>query len=122
ISNPDETRFEYRPPDATANPYLCMSAMLLAGIDGFVNKIDPVKEGFGPVDRNVFDSKSTHIKFLPRNLDEALDALEDDYQFLMRGNIFSEELISQWTKTKKEEIKSIGTMPHPFEYKMYFTL
>jgi len=122
ISNPDETRFEYRPPDATANPYLCMSAMLLAGIDGFVNKIDPVKEGFGPVDKNIFDSKSDHIKFLPRNLDEALDALEDDYQFLMRGNIFSEELISQWTKTKKEEIKSIGTMPHPFEYKMYFTL
>lgn len=122
ISNPEETRFEYRPPDATANPYFCLSAMLLAGIDGYVNKIDPVKEGFGPSDENILDSKSEHIKFLPRNLDEALDALEQDYDFLMRGNIFTENLLAQWTKTKKEEIKSIGTMPHPFEYKMYFTL
>jgi glutamine synthetase len=75
VNNPDETRFEYRPPDATANPYLCLIAMLLAGIDGVVNKIDPVKEGFGPFDKNILDdSLKDHIKFLPRNLAEALDA------------------------------------------------
>lgn len=123
ISNPDETRFEYRPPDATANPYLCLTAMLLAGIDGVVNKIDPVKEGFGPFDKNIFDeSLKDKIHFLPRNLDEALDALEADHDFLKRDNIFTDELLEQWSKIKHEEIHSIGTMPHPFEYKMYFNL
>jgi glutamine synthetase len=123
VSNPDETRFEYRPPDATANPYLCLIAMLLAGIDGVVNKIDPVTEGFGPYDKNILEEGiKDHIKFLPRNLEEALDALEVDKDFLKRGNIFTEELIEQWVKIKQEEIMSIGTMPHPFEYKMYFNL
>jgi glutamine synthetase len=122
VNNPEETRFEYRPPDATANPYLCLSAMLLEGIDGVVNKIDPVKEGFGPVDQNVDDLGHDHVRFLPRNLAEALDALALDNAFLRRDNIFSDELIEQWVKIKQEEIKSIGTMPHPFEYKLYFNL
>jgi len=122
INNPEETRFEYRPPDATANPYLCLSAMLLAGIDGVVKEIDPVKEGFGPVDANVDDMGRDHIRFLPRNLSEALDALSVDNEFLRRDNIFSDELLDQWAKNKEAEIKSIGTMPHPFEYKLYFNL
>lgn len=123
VSNPDETRFEYRPPDATANPYLCLVAILLAGMDGVSNKIDPVKEGFGPYDKNFMDEDVVNkIKFLPRNLTEALDALASDNDFLFRGNIFTEELITQWVKLKQEEINSIGTMPHPFEYKMYFSL
>jgi len=123
ISNPEETRIEYRPPDATANPYLCLIAMLLAGIDGVVNKIDPVKEGYGPLDRNVFDDDvRDKMKFLPRNLTEALDALAEDEEFLKRGNIFTDELLEQWIRIKQEEINAIGTMPHPFEYKMYFNL
>jgi glutamine synthetase len=123
VSNPDETRFEYRPPDATANPYLCLVAMLLAGIDGVINNIDPVKEGFGPYDKNFLEGDDIHkIHFLPRNLAEALDALEEDNEFLKIGNIFTDELLQQWIKTKNEEIYSIGTMPHPFEYKMYFNL
>jgi glutamine synthetase len=123
VSNPAETRFEYRPPDATANPYLCLSAMLLAGIDGIRNKIDPVKEGYGPFDKNIHDdSAREHIQFLPRNLDEALDALAVDQEFLKQGGVFSQELIDQWVRLKEQEIKSIGTMPHPFEYKMYFNL
>lgn len=123
VTNPDETRFEYRPPDATANPYLCLSAMLLAGIDGVVNKIDPVKEGFGPFDKNIIDEPTKDsIHFLPRNLAEALDALKADNDFLRRGGMFTDELLDQWVKLKNEEIKSIGTMPHPFEYKMYFSL
>ncbi|MCF8307012.1 MAG: type I glutamate--ammonia ligase [Ignavibacteriales bacterium] len=123
VSNPDETRFEYRPPDATANPYLCLTAMILAGIDGVINKIDPVKEGFGPFDKNILDeSLKDQIKFLPRNLAEALDALAADQEFLKYGGVFTDELLRQWIKVKNEEIRSIGTMPHPFEYKMYFRL
>jgi len=123
VSNPEETRFEYRPPDATANPYLCLTAMLLAGIDGVVNKIDPVKEGFGPFDKNIEDdSAKDSIHFLPRNLAEALDALAVDNDFLKRSGIFTPELLQQWVKVKEQEIKSIGTMPHPFEYKLYFNL
>ncbi|MBI1936636.1 MAG: type I glutamate--ammonia ligase [Ignavibacteriales bacterium] len=123
VSNPEETRFEYRPPDATINPYLCLSAMLLAGIDGVVNKIDPVKEGYGPYDKNFLDDDGKDkIPMLPRTLAEALDALELDHDFLKRGNIFTDELLDQWVKVKTEEIQAIGTMPHPFEYKMYFSL
>ncbi|MCX8011449.1 MAG: type I glutamate--ammonia ligase, partial [Ignavibacteria bacterium] len=123
INDPQMTRLEYRPPDATANPYLCLSAMLMAGIDGVINKIDPTKEGFGPYDTNIFDiDRHSPIHFLPRNLDEALDALEADNAFLKRESVFTEGLINQWVKLKEEEIKSIATMPHPFEYKMYFNL
>ena len=122
VNNAEETRIEYRPPDATANPYLCLSAMLLAGIDGVVNEIDPVKEGFGPVDGGVDDLNRDHVRYLPRNLAEALDALAIDNEFLRRENIFADELLEQWVKVKQEEIKSIGTMPHPFEYKLYFNL
>jgi glutamine synthetase len=122
VNNPAETRFEYRPPDATINPYLCMSAMLLAGIDGVVNKIDPRKEGFGPYDKNFLEDESGKINLLPRNLEEALDALKADNNFLKRGNIFSDELLDQWVRLKREEINSINTMPHPFEFKMYFNL
>jgi len=123
VNNPAETRFEYRPPDATANPYLCLTAMLLAGIDGIVNKIDPVKEGFGHSDKNINDdSLKDHMHFLPRNLAEALDSLSLDRQFLKRGNLFTDELLDQWVTIKQQEIKSIGTMPHPFEFKLYFNL
>lgn len=123
VSNPQETRIEYRPPDATSNPYLCLTSILLAGIDGIVNKTDPVKEGYGPYDKNFLDDEHIEdIHFLPRNLSEALDALQVDNDFLKRGNLFSDELLEQWIKIKQAEIHSIGTMPHPFEYKMYFNL
>lgn len=123
VTNPDEARFEYRPPDASANPYLCLSAMLLAGIDGVLKKIDPAKEGFGPFDKNIQDhSEEDRIQFLPRDLSEALDALSRDNAFLKFGGVFSDELIDQWLDTKQKEIRSIETMPHPFEYKLYFNL
>jgi len=123
VTNPEMTRIEYRPPDATANPYLCLSAMLLAGIDGIVNKIDPVKESFGPFDKNITDyTMKDKINFLPRNLEESIDALELDNEFLKRDNVISEEVIEQWIQIKTQEINSINTMPHPFEYKMYFNL
>jgi glutamine synthetase len=123
VTAPEETRFEYRPPDATANPYLCLSAMLLAGIDGVRNRIDPEKEGFGPFDEDIRDlTREGKVHFLPRNLTEALDALATDNDFLKLGGIFSDDLLDQWVSVKQAEIKSIGTMPHPFEYKLYFNL
>jgi glutamine synthetase len=123
VSDPEKTRFEYRPPDATANPYLCLAAILLAGIDGVVNKIDPTKEGFGPIEMDIHDeSLKDRVKYLPRNLEESIDALMDDNEFLKRDNVFTDGLIQQWVNNKKEEINSINTMPHPFEYKMYFNL
>jgi len=123
VSNPEMTRIEYRPPDSTANPYLCLSAMLLAGIDGIVNKIDSVKESFGPYDKNITDySMKDKVLYLPRNLEESIDALELDNEFLKRDNVISDEVLGQWIEIKKQEINSINTMPHPFEYKMYFNL
>lgn len=118
VSDPSETRLEYRPPDATANPYLMLSAMLMAGIDGIVNRVDPEAEGYGPHENGAMAQAETH--FLPRNLEEALDALEQDNEFLQRGGVFTEALIAQWLKTKREEVRTFATMPHPFEYKMYF--
>ena len=98
--------------------------MTLAGIDGVKKKIDPVKEGYGPYDKNFLEDAELRnsIHFLPRNLQEALDALAADNDYLRLGNVFTDDLLSQWVKIKNEEIMSIGTMPHPFEYKMYFTL
>lgn len=123
VSNPELTRIEYRPPDSTANPYLCLAAMLLAGIDGIVNKIDPVDEGYGPLEKNIIDyAMKDKIHFLPRNLEESLDALYLDNEFLMRDNIFPVEVIKHWEEIKQQEINSINTMPHPFEYTMYFNL
>ena len=117
------TRLEYRPPDATANPYLAISALLMAGLDGIENKIDPRQEGFGPFDKNVFDtSGEVPFKFLPQHLDGALDNLETDYDYLLKGDVFSKSLIDQWIAIKREEIRSIATMPNPFEYKLYFDL
>ncbi len=123
VKNMDETRIEYRPPDATMNPYFGIMAMLLAGIDGIVSKIDPVKEGYGPHDKNFLKNDSIEqIHFLPRNLEESIDALEADNNFLRKGDIFSDELLEQWINVKREEVHSISTIPHPFEYKMYFNL
>ncbi len=119
ISNWNETRLEYRPPDATANPYLMLAAMLMAGIDGIVNRIDPETHGYGPMDGD--PSTRGDLKFLPRNLGEALDALEADNAFLQRGGVFPEALIRQWLTVKQREVHAIATMPHPFEYKQYFT-
>jgi glutamine synthetase len=96
--------------------------MLLAGIDGVKRKIDPVKEGYGPFDRDITEESMKGVQFLPRNLEEALDALAEDNSFLTSGGLFTDELLDQWVKLKRQEIKSIGTMPHPFEYKLYFNL
>jgi len=112
-------RIEYRPPDFTCNPYLCTAAILMAGLDGIVNEIDPVARGFQPEDAPSPNAEN-QVAFLPRSLVDALDALARDHQFLTRDEVFPEPLIRRWLEIKHEEINSINRRPHPYEYTMYF--
>jgi glutamine synthetase len=125
-NRPENKRFEFRPSDATCNPYLAYSAILMAGLDGIINKIDPVAEGFGPYDVNIYeldDETKKKIKALPKSLEEALEALKADHDFLLRGGVFTKELINTWIKTKYEkEHKKVSIMPHPEEFALYYDL
>jgi glutamine synthetase len=120
----DEKRFELRSPDATANPYLAYSAIMMAAFDGVINKIDPVKEGFGPFDFNLYDlkDKNINVEGLPYNLLEAAKELEKDYQFLLQGDVFSENIIKNHIRRIKEEHIMVSKMPHPIEFAMYYSL
>jgi glutamine synthetase len=124
-TQPDKVRFEFRPPDATCNPYLAMSAMLMAGIDGIKNKIDPTAEGFGPIDENIFnwsEEKRATIKSLPTSLEEAVAALEADHAFLLENEVFDMEMIREWITTKRAEDIEIRKRPHPYEVERYFDI
>lgn len=125
VKDPEVRRFEFRPSDATCNPYLAYSAILMAGIDGIRNKIDPSVEGFGPYDVNVFDlpaEEQAKIDVLPRSLDEALEELKKDYKFLIHEDVFTEYFINNWIKKKKEELNSIVNVPNPIEFKLYYDI
>jgi glutamine synthetase len=121
---PDTARMEFRPPDATCNVYLALAAQLLAGMDGICRKIDPTDAGFGPIDANIFawsDAQRASIKGLPGSLEEALDALECDHEFLTQGEVFTDEMIKQWIDYKrKNEALEVRNRPHPFEMSLYF--
>jgi glutamine synthetase len=123
-TRPDTVRIEFRPPDATGNLYLSMAAQLMAGIDGIRRRIDPAEHGFGPIDDNVFaltPEQAARIGQLPVSLDAALQALEDDHAFLLEGDVFSEDLIQRWVRTKRDrDVQAIRTRPHPYEVKLYF--
>ena len=119
---PEKKRFEFRPSDASGNPYLTFASLLMAGLDGIENKIDPTEEGFGPIDQNVYemDEDESNLEFLPGSLDEALNELEKDHEFLMKGDIFTKDLINSWIEMKRKETESVKTMPNPKEYELYF--
>lgn len=125
-NKPDKKRFEFRSSDATCNPYLAYSAMLMAGLDGIQNKIDPIVEGYGPYDVNLYNLDEEHknkIKGLPTSLEQALDALSKDYDFLLKGSVFTKELIDMWIKNKIEkDHRKISIIPHPMEYELYYDL
>ncbi len=118
--SPKAKRIEVRFPDPTANPYLAFSAMLMAGLDGIINKIDPGE----PLDKNIYDLPPevlAGIDKAPANLEDALNALENDYDFLLRGDVFSEDLIKAWIDYKREnEIKYVNSIPHPAEFVLYW--
>ncbi|RKZ10664.1 type I glutamate--ammonia ligase [Candidatus Fermentibacteria bacterium] len=120
----ESMRFEYRVPDGISNPYLSMSAILMAAIDGMRKEMDPEKLGYGPIDENVFaDGYNTDdLHVLPRNLGEALDALEADRDFLEAGGVFSKRMIDDYIKMKREEVACFQGSPHPKEHSLYFSL
>ena len=119
-------RVEFRPPDPTANPYLAFSAMLMAGLDGIRRKIDPVKAGFGPLDKNTYElppSEARKVRSIVGSLDEALDALEKDHKFLLEGGVFTPDFIETWVDYKRnKEIQEVRIRPHPFEFYLYHDL
>jgi glutamine synthetase len=115
-------RIEFRPPDATCNIYLCLTAQLLAGLDGIEKNME--SRDYGPIDEDIHtwpEEKIKNLKALPASLDEALEGLKHDYEFLLRGDIFSQELIKAWIEYKiKRELNPIRGMPHPYEFALYY--
>lgn len=123
--DPETKRFEIRNPDGTCNPYYAFAAILMAGIDGIQNKIDPVAEGYGPYDFNLYnlnEEEAKKIKSLPKTLDEALDALHRDHKFLTAGGVFPKRLIDIWIANKREDTKKFGQMPTAMEFQLYYDL
>ncbi len=123
VADPELTRIEFRPPDPMANPYLALAGMLMAGIDGILKKTDPQRGGFAhPEGDPEGDGGSNSRHSLPRTLDEALDALERDHDFLTMEGVFSEALIERWIRSKRQEARSVYDRPHPYEFELYFDL
>jgi glutamine synthetase len=119
--DPRSMRFEFRPGDGTMSPYLGFAAMLMAGIDGIKNKIDP---GL-PLDKNLDEmapEKLAQIHQLPTSLNKALNALEDDYEYLLKGGVFTEDLLENWLKLKRKEVDEIRVRPTPYEFQMYYDI
>ncbi|HHV76860.1 MAG TPA: type I glutamate--ammonia ligase [Syntrophothermus lipocalidus] len=120
--NPKSKRIEFRPPDPSCNPYLAFAAMLMAGLDGIENEIDPGD----PVDKNIYEldeQEAAKIRTVPGSLEEALNALEEDHDFLLKGNVFTTDLLEVWIKYKREkEVEPIKLRPHPYEFQLYFDL
>jgi glutamine synthetase len=119
-ASPKAKRLEFRPPDPTANPYLAFSALLMAGLDGIQNRIDPGS----PVDVDLFELSAdelAEIKHVPGSLEEALDSLEADHEFLLKGGVFTEDLIRTWIDYKRtEEVDQVALRPHPWEFALYY--
>lgn len=120
---PETTRIEFRPPDATCNIYLALAAQLMAGLDGIQRRLDPTELGFGPIDENIFNwslEKRKSIKPLPASLRESMEALEKDHEFLLQGGVFDERQIADWIQAKSDEYFNVRNRPHPYEIALYF--
>jgi glutamine synthetase len=117
-SNPKTKRVEFRCPDPAANPYLAFSAMLLAGLDGIQNKLDPGE----PADFDIFEHGSaSKIKQVPGSLAASLAALEADHEFLLKGGVFTPDVIETWVEMKRtKELDPIRLRPHPYEFYLYY--
>ncbi len=119
-TNSKTKRIEYRPPDPSCNPYLAFAAMLMAGLDGIRKKIDPGQ----PMDVDLYDlepHEAAKVKQVPGSLGEVLDALEADHEFLLRGGVFTKDLIQTWIDYKRtKEVDVIRLRPHPWEFFLYF--
>jgi glutamine synthetase len=120
--SPKAKRVEVRYPDPSCNPYLAFAAMLMAGIDGVKNKIDPGE----PLDKNIYSltpEELAKVPSMPSSLDEALDCLREDHKFLLEGGVFTEDSIDNWIDYKKAaEVDAMRLRPHPHEFELYFDL
>jgi len=121
-ANPKAKRVEFRPPDPSANPYLAFAAMLMAGLDGVANRIDAGES----LDKDIYDLSAeelSNVPSMPASLEEALSCLEEDHQFLLKGDVFGEELIDTWiTYKRKNEADAIRLRPHPYEFELYYDI
>jgi len=118
-SSPKAKRIEYRPPDPSANPYLAFSALLMAGLDGVINKIDPGE----PMDKNIYELPPEELKNIPcvpASLADALDCLEADSEFLLKGDVFSRDFLESYVSVKRKEVDAIRLRPHPMEFQLYY--
>ncbi|MGH7260297.1 MAG: type I glutamate--ammonia ligase [Nitrospiraceae bacterium] len=118
--NPKAKRIEVRFPDPSTNPYLAFAAMLMAGLDGIENKIDPGE----PMDKDLYDleaREAARVPTMPGSLDDALRNLEKDHQFLLKGGVFTEDLIETWINYKRtHEVDPLRLRPHPYEFFLYY--
>ncbi|KQC04835.1 MAG: hypothetical protein APR54_08655 [Candidatus Cloacimonas sp. SDB] len=126
-ANSEESkRIEFRTGDGTCNYYLAMSALLMAGLDGIKNKIKPTPEnGYGPYDDNVFnwsEADQSKLQSIPSSLEEALEALQEDHQYLLEGEVFNKDLINSWITEKMKEVVAVRNRPHPFEMNLYYSI
>ena len=120
--SPKAKRLEFRPPDPSCNPYITFAALLMAGLDGIQNRVDPGE----PLDKDIYDlppEELANVPSLPGSLDEALTALENDHEFLLKGDVFSSKMIERWIAYKREkEITPLRLRPHPLEFSMYYDI
>ncbi|MEU9110456.1 type I glutamate--ammonia ligase [Streptomyces sp. NPDC048483] len=121
-SNPKAKRVEFRAPDPSSNPYLAFSALLLAGLDGVKNKIEPAE----PIDKDLYElapEEHASVPQVPTSLPAVLDALENDNEYLQQGGVFTSDLIETWIDYKRtSEIAPIQLRPHPHEFELYFDI
>ena len=117
--SPKAKRIEYRPPDPSANPYLCYTALLMAGLDGVLNKIDPGE----PMDTNMYELPPEELAKVPQicgSLEEALNHLEKDHAFLLKGDVFTTDFLDMWISQKRKEHDALRLRPHPYEFHLYY--
>src|SRR5271156_4568115 len=117
--SPKAKRIEYRPPDPSANPYIAFSALLMAGLDGIENRIDPGE----PLDKNIYElspSELAKVPQVPGSLAEALDCLEKDHAFLLKGDVFTADFLEMWISHKRKEADALRLRPHPYEFYLYY--
>lgn len=116
-------RVEFRSPDPASNPYLLFPAMLMAGLDGIRKKIEPSEHGFGPLDKNLYElsaEEMSEIKSVPGSLDEALNALEDDHEYLLEGGVFTSDVLEYYVEFKRDQASQVSLRPTPFEFSLYY--
>ena len=117
--SPNAKRLEYRPPDPAANPYLAFAALLMAGLDGIQNKVEPGE----PLDKNIYELPPEELKKVPNvagSLSEALDCLEKDHEFLLKGDVFTMDFLDTWISAKRKEHDALRLRPHPYEFFLYY--